>query len=90
MTGGAAAWIAPLAAGQPELGELDLGRLHRFDTTLRELLARFPIDAGVQPTLRSQPLLRTGTSLPPAALAVAYPPDGGGAARPVTPGPSAP
>ena len=27
VTGGAAAWIAPLAAGQPELGELDLGRL---------------------------------------------------------------
>ena len=46
VTGGAAAWIAPLAAGQPELGELDLGRLHRFDMTLREPLARFPIGAG--------------------------------------------
>ena len=39
-------------------GELDLGRLHRFDMTLRELLVRFPIDAGVQPTLRSERLLR--------------------------------
>jgi hypothetical protein len=27
-TGGADAWIAPLAAGLPELGELDLGWLH--------------------------------------------------------------
>jgi alkylation response protein AidB-like acyl-CoA dehydrogenase len=58
VTGEAAAWLAPLATGLPELGELDLGRLHRFDTALRQLLARFPIDAEVQPTLRSERLLR--------------------------------
>ena len=56
--GGSAAWIAPLAVGLPELGELDLGRLHGFDAALRDLLVRFPIDAGVQPTLRSERLLR--------------------------------
>jgi hypothetical protein len=34
VTGEAAAWIAPLAAGMPELGEPDLERLHRFDAAL--------------------------------------------------------
>ena len=84
MTGGAAAWIAPLAAGQPELGELDLGRLHRFDTTLCELLARFPVDAGVQPTLRSERLLRIRHELAASGhLAVAVPARDGGGGGPV-------
>ncbi len=84
VTGGAAVWIAPLAAGQPELGELDLGRLHRFDTTLRELLARFPIDAEVQPTLRSERLLRIRHELAASGhLAVAVPARDGGDGCPV-------
>jgi alkylation response protein AidB-like acyl-CoA dehydrogenase len=81
---GAAAWIAPLAAGLPELGELDLGRLHRFDTALRELLARFPIDAGVQPPLRSERLLRIRHELAASGhLAAAVAARHGGCGRPV-------
>jgi len=84
VTGGAAAWIAPLAAGQPELDELALGRLHRFDTALRELLARFPIDAGIQPTLRSERLLRIRHELAASGhLAVAVPARDGGGGCPV-------
>jgi hypothetical protein len=84
VTGGAAAWIAPLATGQPELGELDLGRLHRFDTTLCELLVRFPIDAGVQPTLRSERLLRIRHELAASGhLAAAVPARDGGGGGPV-------
>ena len=83
-TGGAAQWIAPLAAGCPELGELDLGRLHRFDTALRELLVRFPIDAGVQPTLRSERLLRIRHELAATGhLAAAVAARHGGCGRPV-------
>ena len=82
--GGAAAWIAPLAAGWPELGELDLGWLHRFDTALRELLVRFPIDAGVQPTLRSERLLRIRHELAATGhLAAAVAARHGGCGRPV-------
>ena len=84
VTGGAAAWFAPLAAGQPELGELDLGRLHRFDTTLRELLTRFPIDTRVQPILRSERLLRIRHELAASGhLAVAVPACDGGGGCPV-------
>jgi hypothetical protein len=79
VTGGTAAWIAPLVAGLPELGELDLGRLHRFDTALRELLVRFPVDAGIQPTLRSERLLRIRHELAASGhLAVAVPAHNGG------------
>ena len=83
-TGGAVQWIAPLAAGCPELGELDLGWLHRFDTALRELLVRFPIDAGVQPTLRSERLLRIRHELAATGhLAAAVAARHGGCGRPV-------
>jgi alkylation response protein AidB-like acyl-CoA dehydrogenase len=84
MTGTAAAWIAPLATGWRELGELDLEELCRFDTALRELLARFPIDAGVQPALRSERLLRIRHELATGGhLAAAVPGCDGGSGRPV-------
>ena len=67
-------WIAPLAMGWHELGELNLERLCCFDTALRELLLRFLIDAGVQPTLRSEQLLRIRHELAASGhLAVAVP-----------------
>jgi len=83
-TGGPAPWIAPLATGCPELGELDLGWLHRLDTALRELLVRFPIDAGVQPPLRSERLLRIRHELAASGhLALAVAARDGGCGRPV-------
>ena len=82
--GGSAAWIAPLAVGLPELGELDLGRLHGFDAALRDLLVRFPIDAGVQPTLRSERLLRIRHELAASGhLAAAVAGCDGGRGRPM-------
>ena len=83
-TGTAAAWIAPLAAGWDELGELDLEWLCRFDTTLCELLLRFPIDAGIQPGLRSERLLRIRHELAASGhLAAAVPACDGGYGRSV-------
>jgi alkylation response protein AidB-like acyl-CoA dehydrogenase len=82
--GTAAAWIAPLAAGWDELGELDLEWLCRFDTTLCELLVRFPIDAGIQPGLRSERLLRIRHELAASGhLAAAVPACAGGYGRSV-------
>ena len=81
--GGPGAWIAPLAAGLPELGELDLGQLHRFDAALRDLRVRFPIDAGVQPALRSERLLRIRHELAASGhLAAAVATCDGGCGRP--------
>jgi alkylation response protein AidB-like acyl-CoA dehydrogenase len=83
-TSGACAWIAPLAAGWIELDDLDLGRLHGFDAALRELLIRFPIDAGVQPALRSERLLRIRHELAASGhLAVAVAARHSGCGRPV-------
>ena len=84
VTGEAAAWIAPLAVGMPELCELDLGRLHRFDTALRQLLVKFPIDAEVQSELRSERLLRIRHELAAAGhLAASVAARDGGYGRPV-------
>jgi alkylation response protein AidB-like acyl-CoA dehydrogenase len=81
---GPASWIASLAAGCPELGELDLGRLHRFDTALRGLLVRFPIDTGIQPALRSERLLHIRKVLAATGhLTVAVAARYGGCGRPV-------
>jgi alkylation response protein AidB-like acyl-CoA dehydrogenase len=56
--GRAAAWIEPLCLSLPELGELDLQWLQRFETALGDLLAAHPIDPNVEPGLRSERLLR--------------------------------
>jgi alkylation response protein AidB-like acyl-CoA dehydrogenase len=56
--GRAAAWIDPLRAGLPELAELDVRRLHRFEAMLGELLADRPVGPTVEPGVRSERLLR--------------------------------
>jgi alkylation response protein AidB-like acyl-CoA dehydrogenase len=83
-TCGACAWIAPLAAGWTEVDDLDVGRLQRFDTTLHDLLVLFPIDAEVQPTLRSKRLLRIRHELALSGhLTLAVAARDGGCGRPV-------
>jgi alkylation response protein AidB-like acyl-CoA dehydrogenase len=82
--GGAAAWIAPLAAGLPELGDLDLRGLCCFDTALSDLLTEFRIDAGIEPALRSERLLHIRRELAASGhLAAAVATRDGGSGRPV-------
>lgn len=54
----AARWIVPLRAGLPDLAELDLHRLRRFETVLDGLIAAHPIDPAIEAELRSQRLRR--------------------------------
>ncbi|MCW2943498.1 MAG: acyl-CoA dehydrogenase [Actinoallomurus sp.] len=58
VAGRAMAWIASLRSGLPEVAELDLRWLQRFETVLTGLLATYPIDPTVEPESRSRRLLR--------------------------------
>jgi alkylation response protein AidB-like acyl-CoA dehydrogenase len=81
---GAAAWIAPLWAGPPDLAELDLRRLQRFEAALGDLLAAYPIDPAVEAGLRSERLLRIRIELARAGhLGVAVAACDGGCGRPM-------
>lgn len=82
---GAAAWMTPLRAGLPDLDELDLRRLQRFEAALGDLLAAYPIDPAVEAALRSERLLRIRTELARAGyLGVAVAARDGGCGRPAT------
>jgi alkylation response protein AidB-like acyl-CoA dehydrogenase len=81
---GAAAWIAPLWVGPPDLAELDLRRLQRFEAALGDLLAAYPIDPAVEAGLRSERLLRIRIELARAGhLGVAVAACDGGCGRPM-------
>ncbi len=81
--GRAARWLAPLRASLAEITDLDLRRLHRFEDTLRGLLAEHPIDAGVPAIIRSDRLLRIRHDLGSGGhLGLAVPARDGGCGRP--------
>ena len=54
--GTATRWLGPLRAAVSELTDLDLARLGRFEQALCGLLAGYPVDAGLDPGVRSQHL----------------------------------
>lgn len=81
--GRAAAWIAPLRTGLPDIADLDLQRLHRLDAFLDDLLTAHPINAAVEPELRSKRLLLMREELARAGhLATAVAARDGGCGRP--------
>jgi alkylation response protein AidB-like acyl-CoA dehydrogenase len=80
----ATGWVEPLWAAVGELTELDLARLHRFEQTLCGLLPVYPVDASLDPGLRSQHLRQIRRNLAEAGhLAMAVAARHGGCGRPV-------
>ncbi|MGH3401699.1 MAG: acyl-CoA dehydrogenase family protein [Streptosporangiaceae bacterium] len=81
-TDGAMRWLAPILPGMPGVMELDVARLRRFEMTLRRLLAKCPVDAGVPQGERSVRLAQIRRDLAASGqLADAVPAADGGAGR---------
>jgi alkylation response protein AidB-like acyl-CoA dehydrogenase len=76
-------WIAPLVPAIAAVRGADLATLERFEDDLTGLLAAYPVDAGVEPGLRSQRLqeIRAATAAS-GYLALAVPSRHGGSGRP--------
>ena len=80
--GTATRWLGPLRAAVSELTDLDLARLGRFESPVR-LLAGYPVDAGLDPGVRSQHLQQIRCGLADSGhLALAVPARYGGCGRP--------
>jgi alkylation response protein AidB-like acyl-CoA dehydrogenase len=84
VSGRAAAWTDRLQAGLPELTDLDLRRLHRFESALCELTGEYPVPGAADRELSSEQLLRVRRELARAGhLGMAVPASDGGAGRPM-------